>query len=171
MNLKLFGAMLYRHRNTLKVLEIGILCRRGSKPFFDLSDFTALEHLIMSRWYKGSPPIKLTEQVAQYFFAPNLGKFTWDFSIFDQHSGICEAFGQLEEEWLRSMANTAIARNTSLKEIYIDYKLTLGAQSLLDEYPWDRMDRLVDEFEPKGIKIRYFEPTISRSDWLADVLV
>jgi hypothetical protein len=78
-------------------------------------------------------------------------------------------FGHEEASWVRNLAQTAIARKSSLRMIRISfYPLYFDHQDQCDDYPWDRTDALNKEFRPQGIAITYTKPPKTKEAWAWD---
>lgn len=167
MDLPMFASMLQKHKETLIDLSIGYLSPAGVGKLFDLSEFTALEKLQLSRWQLGNGWSRnpRTMEFATELLAPNLKSFTLDFSINDQHPEEWSAFGEMEENWIRTFAETAIAVNSPLREISIIFTPDDYGVTKADGYPWDRMKVLQEELKPSGILLSYNKPTLSREEW------
>lgn len=174
MDLPMLAAWLHPHRETLRSLNIGYLSREGVGLLFNASAFPKLETLTLSRWQiehrkrRGLPELTYAPDSADYLLAPNLHTFTLDFSVYDQHSEDFTDFTDPEENWLRSLARDAVGRNAKLRTIKIDFApnhyLAHGVPA--GGYPWERMDRLRDEFRPHGLVVEYNQPPLTKEEWL-----
>ena len=150
-----------QHRATLRSLQI-IGMRDSGLSGFDLTAFTCLEDLRLST---GSTGRDIDDQAQ--LLAPRLRKFTWIFPGFpsSHHDIGWNVFGQREEDWIRSLAQTAAGYGSPLREIFIDDQPTFeddDQDGISDTYPWDRMDRVADEIRGSGITLSYNPPQISR---------
>ncbi|KAE8547734.1 hypothetical protein TMatcc_009547 [Talaromyces marneffei ATCC 18224] len=156
------------HQDTLKYLRIGRLSSRTKDSLLDARKFPNLEHLHLPRWLMSSN-LNLAEDDADLLLGPKLRKFTWDFSPF--HKVLRERwtdFNHEEEEWVRRLAQTAISRGHSLEEVWIEF-----TPRVMDKegeiYPWDRLDRLHEDVQSSGLKVKYNKPVHSRDKWKEEV--
>ena len=111
---------------------------------------------------------------------PNLQKFTWDFSVYDQHSEGWTDFGQPQEDWLREFSREAAARNSTLRIIKIIFNPEIvSAPTTPEEYrdlgfPWGRMKRVKHAMAQRGMDLQYeqqYEQQYTEADmeeWLKD---
>lgn len=170
----MFTTWLYPHRETLRSIYIGYLSGDSIGALFNASAFPELETLTLSRWQigpyngRGLPELTYAPDTAAQLLAPNLHTFTLDFSLVDECEEVFTDFMDPEEQWVRAFARDALACNSKLRTIKthftpIDYFVG-GTQA--PGYPWDRMDRLRDEFSPHGLVIEYNEPLLTREEWL-----
>lgn len=69
---------------------------------------------------------------------------------------------------MRAFARDALACNSKLRTIKIHFTPIDHFASGMQEagYPWDRVDRLRDEFSPYGLVIEYNEPLLTKEEWL-----
>ncbi|KAK5660203.1 hypothetical protein OQA88_13675 [Cercophora sp. LCS_1] len=173
-------AALTPHKSTLRTLDTGktypytrgrghvIPDDRGDlrDPFYNinLSDFTALESLTL--WNKLiQPKISKAHGHDAILSVPNLRKFTWRFPIVSDTTckhHILREFEEQEEEWLLTLAQTAMERNHPLEHIHIEGSDIMGLIAFPEIYPWDRMDRVATLIQPGGITLTRDEPSISR---------
>jgi hypothetical protein len=161
-DLPMVKEMLVQHKDSLVVLEIEHLPDESKGKLFDFSEFSALESLSLSRWHFANSKAKLPDSKEIFegcLSPPRLKKFTWTFWLMGSNWPRWDDFGEEEILWVRKLAQTAIARGSLLREIRIifplEYPRDFGKHP---EYPWDRMDALNEEFQPKGIAITYTEP-------------
>lgn len=175
MDLPMFTTWLYPHRETLRSIYIGYLSGDSIGALFNASAFPELETLTLSRWQighynrtTGLPELTYAPDTADQLLAPNLHTFTLDFSLFGQHDELFTDFMDPEEQWVRAFARDALARNSKLRTIKIHFTPIDHFASGMQEggYPWDRMDKLRDEFSPHGLVIEYNEPTVTKKEWL-----
>ncbi|KAH8696133.1 hypothetical protein BGW36DRAFT_380313 [Talaromyces proteolyticus] len=168
LNLMVLRTMLFKHRKSLKVLDIGNLVFHGLGELCDLSEFEALESLTLSKYQlkrqldenSGSH-----DNAAELLLGPRLKIFRWCFANYDGYPEEWSEFGEREAAWLRTFAEAAVAKRASLKEIRIRF-IPEPNSATRDSYPWDRLDKLNDEFSPHGIAFSYSTPPMSREDWL-----
>jgi hypothetical protein len=160
--------MLLKHKDTLKVIEIGSLSAGGRAHFFSACDFPKLEVLGLSRWQR-EKNLEFSPAEADALLGPSLKVFTWDFTIYDQHSESWTDFGEREEQWVRELAKAAIARKAALKKIKIIFNPEDWETKEEDGYPWDRMNKVRDEIQPHGLVLEYSEPRLSKEGWLEEV--
>lgn len=173
MDLSMFGTMLSPHKHTLEVLKMGYLSRTGDdEKIIDVSEFSALTELELSRWSFANANLRFSDDVGHQLLAPRLAKFTWSFSIYDQHSETITDMGDKEEEWLRQFATFAAKQKSVLKSIYIEYRppsVSRYADIRALVYPWGRLDRLKTDIEKYGIILGYNEPSTTKREWLDEV--
>mgnify|MGYP005989878503 CR=1 FL=1 len=173
MDLGMFGTMLSPHKHTLEVLKMGYLSRIvGEEKIIDVSEFSALTELELSRWSFTNISLQFSDDVGHKLLAPRLAKFTWSFSIYDQHSETITDMGDREEEWLRQFATFAARHNSALKGIYIEYRppsISRYQDIRALVYPWDRLDRVKRDVEKYGIKLGYNEPSTTKQEWSDEV--
>lgn len=168
MDLAMFGAALFQHRNTLTVLDLGFLRRRNTdSQMIDLSQFSALKELTLSRWSFNNTNLVFSHETGHELLAPQLRQFTWSFGIGFMESERLSDMGPNEEAWLRDFGTYAANRQGgSLRTMYVRYLpiRVLGEQGSA-EYPWDRLRRVADDLAARGIELLYSDPKWSREDW------
>jgi hypothetical protein len=64
----------------------------------------------------------LQPEALDWILTPRLKKFTLDFSIPDQHQASLDEFGEVEENWVRWIAESAIKRKWALQEIRLQFE-------------------------------------------------
>lgn len=161
----MFRTMLLKHRESLTTLNIGYLSSSSQGKLLDLSDFTSLEDLKLSRWQMAEA-LDFRDEDAGMLLSPKLRKFTWDLSNNEQHSESWTGFGETEERWLGRFSQAAVARKASLREIKIVFSPDGWEANEELGYPWDRMDRIKNDFGPLGLAITCNQPPISKEKWL-----
>ncbi|XWX00004.1 hypothetical protein V2A60_008020 [Cordyceps javanica] len=176
MDLAMFGGALFQHRDTLTVLDLGFLRRRNTdSQMIDLSQFSALRELTLSRWSFNNTNLAFSGETGRKLLAPRLRRFTWSFGIGFMESERLSDMGPNEEAWLRDFGTYAATRHTddggggggsSLRTVYVRYLpiRVLGEQGSA-EYPWDRLRRVADDLAMRGIELLYSDPKWSREDW------
>lgn len=162
----MFRSMLLPHRDTLQSIDIGSLPRSGRGLPLEVTDFSCLEKLKLSRWQMDEN-LALSFQYASMLLAPKLQTFEWDFNIMDQHSEAWTAFGEKEESWLRELLRIVVSRKAVLNTVKIRFTPDYYGVPKDAGYPWDRLDRLKKEFEACSITVSYSHPPISKEKWLA----
>lgn len=171
-DLPIVKEILVQHKDSLVELEIEHLPGESKGKPFDFSEFSALERLSLSRWHFANVKAKLPDSKEIFegcLSPPRLKKFTWSFRLMGSEWPRWDDFGEEEELWVRKLAQTAIARGSLLREIQIIFCPEYpGDFKRYPEYPWDRMDTLNKEFQPKGIAITYTEPTRDKESWARD---
>lgn len=180
LSLRAIGDMLQKHTGSLKTLNLGYMVRGAdlyNNTVIDLSRFTALQDLFMSRAHFGlqhrAGLRDWDKEWADLLLAPNCKTLTLDYEIpqgtnkdWRPIGTFWEDFTEEDEQWWRDFAQEAVARKSSLREIHMRYNPTFFALDFGDDtYRWDRIDRLMEEFGPQGIKFTYDKPDLSRSDW------
>lgn len=149
------------HKSSLQKLSAGELSIKGLARF-DLSEFENLEELTLSSMATG---YEFGNEKA--LFSPNLQRFCWSFVMADLTD-----FGAVQEEWIRIVCRVAVARKKWC-QIHIAYRagyLCHGLSSSIEfariqGYPWDRMDRLAEEFRGRGIAVTHDEPFATREEY------
>ncbi|OAA81991.1 F-box domain protein [Akanthomyces lecanii RCEF 1005] len=168
MDLAMFGSALLQHRNTLTVLDLGFLRRRNTdSQMIDLSQFSALRELTLSRWSFNNTNLTFSYETGRKLLAPKLRTFTWSFGIGFMESERLSDVGPNEEAWLRDFGTYAADRHDgSLRTMYVRYLpiRVLGEQGSA-EYPWDRLRRVADELAARDIELLYSDPKWSRDEW------
>ncbi|KAI1447829.1 hypothetical protein F5Y02DRAFT_355425 [Annulohypoxylon stygium] len=168
MDLTMFGIWLSVHKEVLGEISIGYLSSGSKGKIIDLSQFTALKALTLSR-YSFSDDLKSCADDARLVLAPNLEKFTWSFSIYDQHCESWDAIGEVEELWLQQFAAIAASTCTSLKHIHIIFDPDYWGYRIEDGYPWDRLDKVKDSCRQLNIELTYTKPALTKKEWLHHV--
>jgi hypothetical protein len=168
MDYPMFESWLLIHSETLRHIKIGYLSRRGSDRLFNATCFPNLEFLQLSRWQM---PPSLTFKFRPedvIVLGPKLRTFSWDFSVYDQHSESWLDFGENEVEWLRQLAEAAVASKAALQTIRIHFTPDFPWNTTEEMgYPWDRMDDLREQtMKPIGLELSYNEPSITKVKWL-----
>ncbi|KAK7222362.1 hypothetical protein V2G26_010365 [Clonostachys chloroleuca] len=164
-DLGIMKTILSHQKASLSHINIHELLTKSGVEDFNLSGFHQLHTLCMSRDLTGID----TSHVAN-LLAPNLLIFRWDMRLEDQQCcrGL-EGFAQPQEEWIRVFAKSSMGRKTSLKQIQINFYPEGWFNEDIDkdyQYPWDRMDRLAEEFESLGINVVYNPPNITKEEFL-----
>jgi hypothetical protein len=166
MDYPMFETWLLIHQNSLTHIEIGYLSTHGSNRLFNATLFPNLEYLGVSRWQMHIP--------VQFWptdtnvLGPRVKTFAWDFSIYDQHSESWCDFGEAEANWIRELAEFAVAYKAALARIKIQFAPD-GYWGTTEEmgYPWDRMDSVREEtLKPNGLDLVYNKPSVSKDAWL-----
>jgi hypothetical protein len=99
---------------------------------------------------------------------PSLTSFAWDFTVDDQHPEGWTSFGEVETNWVKKLAEIAVARKAALREIQIQFAPDecYGTTEEMG-YPWDMMDKIRDKYlRPKGLDLIYNKPMMSKEAWL-----
>lgn len=168
MDLAMFGSALLQHRDTLAVLGLDFLRRRNTdSQMIDLSQFTALRELTLSRWSFNNTNLTFSYETGRKLLAPKLRTFTWSFGIGFMESERLSDVGPNEEAWLRDFGTYAADRHDgSLRTMYVRYLpiRVLGEQGSA-EYPWDRLRRVAVELATREIELLYSDPKWSRDEW------
>jgi hypothetical protein len=97
-----------------------------------------------------------------------LTSFAWDFTVDDQHPEGWTSFGEVETNWVKKLAEIAVARKAALREIQIQFAPDecYGTTEEMG-YPWDMMDKIRDKYlRPKGLDLIYNKPMMSKEAWL-----
>ncbi|KAI1095072.1 hypothetical protein F5B19DRAFT_443250 [Rostrohypoxylon terebratum] len=168
MDLTMFGLWLSVHKEVLQEISIGYLSSGSKGKMIDLSQFTALKSLTLSR-YLFSDDLKYYIEDAALVLAPNLETFTWSFSVYDQHCESWDAIGEAEESWLQQFARIAASTRPSLKRIHIIFDPDYWGYRIEDGYPWDRLDRVKDSCRQLNIELTYTKPALTKKEWLDHV--
>ncbi|CAG9976192.1 unnamed protein product [Clonostachys byssicola] len=164
-DLGIMKTILSHQKASLSHVNIHELLTQSGVQDFNLSEFHQLYTLCLSRDLTGIG----TSHVAN-LLAPNLRTFRWDMALEDQHDcrGL-EGFAEPQEEWIRALAKSSMGRKTSLKQIHIDFHPEGSFTGDIDkdyQYPWDRMDRLAEDFKSHGINVVYSPPKITKEQFL-----
>ncbi|OJK04268.1 hypothetical protein ASPACDRAFT_1853164 [Aspergillus aculeatus ATCC 16872] len=119
---------------------------------------------------RGHSPYKPPSEVVDRLLGPSVHTFVFDLATYDQQLGLSStAFGELEERWLRELAQSAAApgRNSALQTIYIDFKPDPDCEQGFDpaNYAWDRIVRLQRQLQPLGIQVKYTAPSMTREEY------
>lgn len=167
-DLPMIQSWLQIHQYTLKYIRIGYLPFKKTGPLFDASRFPNLEQLHLSRWHM-SCDLDTAKADVDLLLGPKLRKFLWDFDSTGPHPRQrCSSFSDKEEQWVRFLAQTAIARDHGLEEIWIEFTpADKGEEGGI--YPWDRMDRLQTEVRFSDLKVKYNEPSLSKDEWIEEM--
>ncbi|CAH0058190.1 unnamed protein product [Clonostachys solani] len=164
-NLSIMKAILSHQKASLSHINIHELLSQSGVQDCDLSGFHQLHTLCMSRDLTGIDTIPVANLVA-----PNLLIFRWDMRLEDQQcSRGLEGFAKLEEDWVRAFAKSSMERKSSLQQIQISFFPEGWFYGDIDkdyQYPWDRMDRLAEEFRTHGINVVYNTPNITKEEFL-----
>lgn len=164
-SLAILQPILAIHKSTLRSISIRCINEPGLDGF-DLHDFESLEELCLSyQTTNGTADIHLIPNL----LAPRLRIFHWDLTLEDQQCNeTLECFQQKEEDWLRTLALTAVSQGCPLRGIEITFT-PLFSYYFDGVYPWDRMDALGRELQPHGIQVGYNPPSTSREEYM-DIL-
>ncbi|KAI2464468.1 hypothetical protein F4781DRAFT_70353 [Annulohypoxylon bovei var. microspora] len=165
MDLAMFGSWLSSHKDTLEEIYIGYLSAFSKGTLIDVSEFSALNSLTLSR-YSFSDDLESCAADASLLLAPGLETFTWSFSIYDQHCESWDAIGENEERWLRQFAEAAASKSIPLKRIHIIFDPDYWGYQVEDGYPWDRLDRVKVYSRQLNIELSYTKPALTKEEWL-----
>ncbi|KAI0890745.1 uncharacterized protein GGS22DRAFT_151730 [Annulohypoxylon maeteangense] len=168
MDLTMFGTWLSVHKEVLEDIYIGYLSVGSKGKIIDLTQFRDLKSLTLSR-YSFTDDLKSCVTDAKRLLAPNLEKFTWSFSVYDQHCESWDAIGEKEELWLHQFAKIAASQPNPLKKIHIIFDPDYWGYRIEDGYPWDRLDRVRDSCRQLNIKLTYTKPALTKEAWLERV--
>ncbi|KAK7752167.1 hypothetical protein SLS62_005911 [Diatrype stigma] len=163
MDLKMFEGWLRDHKDSLQTIDIGCLSKSGI--ICDVSQFPKLTSLSLSRW-SFSDELESPESDALCLLAPNLKRFTWDFSTWDQCGDPWNGIGEREERWLEGFVKVASLRSSPLEGINIIFRPDYWGTRKEDGYPWDRLERVKERCRPLGISLEYNTPGVSKEAWL-----
>lgn len=159
------------HRDTLKEIKIGSISVEETGTLFNAADFPNLETIQLPRRAMGSveenrdrPILKRSPDQADLLLGPKLHTFTWFFLDHNIQRLEWNEFSDQEESWLRRLMKEAVARKSALRKIRIQFYPDMGTAQP-QEYPWDRMDGLREEFEPYGLTLEYCDPPVTKSEW------
>ena len=164
-SLRVLHCILVTQKATLSHIEIYEIYSSGIDGF-DLSDFDNLQSLWMSHDLTGTETALVSNLIA-----PNLCTFDWDMALEDQQCCVpLDGFSQPEEDWLRALATRAIKSRSALRHIRVHftpdaYTGSCNRRTLQNQYPWDRMDTIAEEFLPHGIRLTYNAPNITRDEF------
>lgn len=165
-SLAVLQPILAHQKASLSYVQIAEIFNDGLEGF-DVTDFPNLQFLSLSHDLTG-----LDTTLVPNLVAPGLRIFRWDMKLEDQQCG--ERLGDFcepQETWLRVLVATAVERKTALREIRINFRPEGGLQGhhgfTQDQYPWDRMDKLANEFRPHGIDLTYNPPNHTREEFQA----
>ena len=161
-----FRRVLMPQAQSLRTIEIRNINKTGLDGFV-LSAFSRLENLLLSHGSTGTDSSLISNLIA-----PNLQSFHWDLTLEDQQCGeTLDNFGQEEEDWLRALVDAAIRGKSRLGEIRVTFTPEEWVQDFNPNnkpvYPWDRMDAIAREIEPRGLALRYNTPTTTREQFEA----
>ncbi|PYI12345.1 hypothetical protein BO78DRAFT_392198 [Aspergillus sclerotiicarbonarius CBS 121057] len=160
----MFETWLAKHETTLRTLTFcGLPGDNADERAFNVSAFPHLECLRLSRWDMGTK-LWLSDSDADKLLGPSLKTFTWDFRRLTDQQGSWRDFGEEEENWLRGFARAAVERKAALKSIRIAFSLFDSGQGTVG-YPWGRMARVRDEFEPYGLIVTWDSPVLPAEEW------
>ncbi|PWY95166.1 hypothetical protein BO94DRAFT_606328 [Aspergillus sclerotioniger CBS 115572] len=160
----MFETWLRKHETTLQTLTLcGLPSDNASECAFNASAFPQLGSLRLSRWNMGTK-LWLSDTDADKLLGPSLKTFTWDFRKLTDQKGAWKDFREEEENWLRKFARAAVEKRAALKSIRIAFSPYDSGQGTVG-YPWGRMARVRDEFEPYGVIVTWDAPVLEGDDW------
>lgn len=110
------------------------------------------------------PYLEWSPDHADLLLGPKLHSFTWLFEEDNVNRLEWHEFGDQEESWLRNLMKEAVARKSALRKIRIEFSPDMESAEP-QEYPWNRMDCLHEEFEPYGLTLEYCDPPVTKSEW------
>lgn len=165
------------HSQCLTSLRVGNVSKMSdpdrSLNGVDFSYFVNLVSLSLSSSVTGS-----NGDHAGALVAPHLEVFEWTLHADRPHGQVyLDTFGWKEEEFLRRFARAAIAQQPeprALRDINVhftpdpEFDSVTGRTPMDQElrywyqYPWDRLDRVADEIQPKGLELTYSPPTMTK---------
>jgi hypothetical protein len=180
LDLETVWSALVLHRLSLESIRIGSVCDpvsyvdrgKGMLGAADFTFFESLRFLSLSHWATG---FGAQDSVTALELAPRLETFEWTFDAEDGRPLFLNDFQQREENFLRRLGTTAVKQQVPLRKIAIvftplpavgtweDADLSISVAVGYFEYPWDRMDRLADEFRRVGIELTYNDPSVTRA--------
>lgn len=170
-DLPMVQSWLQVHKSTLRCIKIGKISGRFEEArgrLFDVREFPNLEELHLSRWDL-SRTLDSAMEDADLLLGPKLRKFRLGYMVIHEWGNTrVSDFGEGGENWVRCLAQVAIARGHCLQEIYVDF-YTLEFGDLSDGYPWDGLDRLRAEFQSPGPRVLYGRPTYTKEQWMENI--
>lgn len=155
--------MLLKHSNTLRTLSVGSLSPAGTGRLADLTDFTALETLRLSRWQLHADLNESFENPAQ-LLAPNLKHFIWEIEKPPSSDIGWSQFGTGECKWLTSLAEAAVKKRSALQEIEIRFMPQPPTPEDRATDPASMVQELDGRFRSQGIAFTYDKPRMSKED-------
>ena len=155
--------MLLKHKHTLHRLSIGSLSPAGTGKLADLSEFTALEELRLSRWQLYTDLNESFENPA-LLLAPNLKHFIWEIEKPPSSEIRWSKFGAGECKWLTSLAEAAVKKRAALQGIEIRFmpQPPIPEDGAMD--PASMVQELDRRFRSQGIAFTYDKPRMSKED-------
>ncbi|KFA72575.1 hypothetical protein S40288_11186 [Stachybotrys chartarum IBT 40288] len=161
LNPDVLQGLLGKQLHNLEYLRLQCQVQQGGEDTIpDFSNYSALQCLALCRCHMGDDA-QYDWNIGKAILAPKLWKFIWDMSNGMLGCQMLSDFADEEENWVRSFAQQALESGSQLKVIQIEFNphpfgLVPG------ELPWDRMEKLDEEFRPQGIAVTY---TPSKPDW------
>lgn len=167
----LVQSLLSIHKKTLKEIRIEGLDEYEYTfgPRFNASGFPNLEVLSLALYeYNGATSIR--GETPTYgpeedsFLPPNLK--TLKFTYGDPKRVGWDWFQEQDEQFIRNIATAAISKKSSLQTIEVDYVPYDKYAERQWGYPYERLERLSQEFGPQGIEISYPTPVKTKREWV-----
>lgn len=178
MTLAMLSDALEIHKNTLETLKVTYLTpidrndRNGGsmdEEMLDVSQYPVLKELSLSRWSFSCEKLVFSDEVGAKILAPQLKKFTWDFTLEEGWMKDCREtwwdMGLREVEWLRRLGCLAADGRSSLRTIHVEFNPACVKASKNSVYPWDLLDSVSAELLSRGISLTYSTPLIGRESW------
>lgn len=153
------------HAASLSSVSICHIGNMHEHYIFNATAFPRLKTLEFSRWQMRSP-LQFTLGDAA-LLGPAVTKIIWNFEGLETRGDgelAWKHFGEQEEEWLLRLVEVATAKQAALREVHILYTPILSASSataILEDYPWDRMNRVRDKMGT-SMSLSYNTPNFSR---------
>lgn len=149
----------------------------SDSEIIDLSSFTALRSLSLSRRSFPCTGLTFDEGARAGLLVPRLESFIWTFEHRGKSDDTLSCIGPEEEAWLRDFGVCAVERKHSrLRDIFVEYEPAAEIASWVEdtarvaEYPWDRLRRVADDLRPHGVQLSYPKPNCTREKWEEIVL-
>ena len=155
---------LQKHRNCLRVLELGFLNLRDAleeQNIMDLSEFIVLEELQLCFWCQ---PTRLTQNEVRRILAPRLTKLNLVFSLNPDLRG--PKWPELISDqalWVKGVLHFALGMGSALKAVHLLFTPWMPQPEFVDI--WKKLDGIVKEFAGKGIEITYSTKIMAENQW------
>lgn len=162
-DLSLLFQQLAIQADSLESIDIGHLDDK-IESIIDLSPFSALRSLTMSRWSFRYDELTFSADLAKGLLAPQLSEFFWQFNIDDQTQPNMEAINESCVSWIHQFGLLAARQHAKLKRIKI---LFYPETSHPDHsYSWDLLDPVRDDLALRGIDFDFTRPYASKQEYL-----
>lgn len=149
--------------DSLEVLNIGYMDDK-IESHLDLSHFTALRTLTMSRWSFPYKDLEFSQSLAKGLLAPELVEFCWNFNVIEQTQPDLSDLTAEAVTWIHKFGLFAAQQGAKLKRIEIKFQPEIHGISKV--YTWELLDPVKDDLALHGIELNFDRPFATKQAFL-----
>ncbi|CEJ87380.1 hypothetical protein VHEMI04397 [[Torrubiella] hemipterigena] len=162
-DLRFFFEALSIQGDSLEELHIGYLDDKiGSH--LDLSPFTALRTLTVSRWSFPYRDLEFSESLAKGLLAPQLVEFYWNFNMIEQTQPDLSSLTAESVTWIHKFGLFAAKQGAKLKRIKIKFEPQI--EGISEVYTWELLDPVKEDLALHGIELDFDRPFATKQAFL-----